>query len=46
MEGTYYKFGELRKTALQMAIDSADDFGIDQIVSRAESYYLFLMGDA
>lgn len=45
VNGAYFSHGELRHVALAMAIDSADDFSTDAIVSRAESYFQFLMAD-
>ena len=46
MAGVYSEFGDLRKMALQLAIESADDFRAEEVVARAESYYLFLLGDS
>jgi hypothetical protein len=42
MSGVYQEFGEIRQTALKMAIDSAEDFSTDAIVARAQSYFSFL----
>ena len=48
MNGAYFQFGDLRKTSLELAIESASLFGgdyalaTDAVVSRAESYFEFL----
>ena len=51
MNGVYQTFGDIRKVALELAIESAsmvsvDSLGTEAVVDRAESYYLFLMGDS
>jgi hypothetical protein len=51
VNGVYQAFGEVRKTALQLAIESAalhsvESLATDEVVARAESYFLFLMEDA
>lgn len=46
MTGMYFAHGDLRKTALEMAIDSAH--GVEDpemIVARAEFYFRFLTGE-
>ena len=51
MNGVYQPYGEMRKTALELAIESAalhsvEAMDTDSVVTRAESYFLFLMEDA
>lgn len=45
MNGVYQQFGEVRRIALQMAIDSAEDFATPAVVERAQSFFDFLMRD-
>ena len=49
--GVYQPYGDVRKTALELAIESAamhnlESMDTDAVVARAESYFLFLMEDA
>lgn len=51
MSGVYQAFGDVRKAALELAIESAalhsvDSLATDEVVARAESYFLFLMEDS
>lgn len=41
--GAYFSYGELRQTALELAIGSADDVATDAIVARANAYFQFLV---
>lgn len=43
--GAYFPYGDMRRVALEMAIDSADDFDTESVVSRAGSYFRFLIGE-
>lgn len=48
--GVYREFADVRKVALELAIDSAKEFNAaslspDAVLSRAESYFLFLIND-
>lgn len=43
VDGIYRSFGELRRVALELAIESADDLGTDAVVSRADSFFRFLI---
>lgn len=45
VNGIYQQFGEVRRTALQLAIDSAEDFATDAVVDRAEAFFQFLTRD-
>ena len=42
MTGVYMQWGELRRVALEMAIDSTRAFDATDIVDRAEAYFQFL----
>lgn len=51
MNGVYQSFGDIRKAALELAIESAalhsvESLTTDAVVARAESYFLFLMEDS
>ena len=48
MNGVYRPFGDIRKAALELAIESASMYGddTDAVVARAESYFLFLTKDS
>jgi hypothetical protein len=51
MSGVYRAFGEIRRTALELAIESASLHGVgsletESVIGRAESYFLFLMDDS
>jgi len=51
VNGVYQSYGDIRKTALELAIESAalhsaDSLATDAVVARAELYFLFLMEDA
>ena len=45
VNGIYQRFGEVRRTALQLAIDSAEDFATEAVVDRAEAFFQFLTRD-
>ena len=50
MNGVYQAFGDIRKIALELAIESAALFSAESlatyaVVSMAESYFLFLTDD-
>jgi hypothetical protein len=51
VNGVYQSFGEIRRTALELAIESAslhntESLATEAVIGRAESYFLFLMDDA
>jgi hypothetical protein len=51
VNGVYQAYGDIRKIALELAIESASLFSVDAlttdaVVARAESYFLFLMEDS
>jgi len=48
--GVYREFADVRRVALELAIDSAKSFNPaalspEAVLSRAESYFLFLLDD-
>lgn len=45
MSGVYQSFGELRRVSLELAIESAEDFSTEAVVSRADSFFQFLVKD-
>ena len=51
VNGVYQSYGDIRKAALELAIESAamfnpDSLTTDEVVARAESYFLFLTEDS
>jgi hypothetical protein len=51
MNGVYQSFGDIRKAALELAIESGsmhseESLSTEAVIARAESYFLFLMDDA
>lgn len=40
--GMYFSHGDLRKTALEMAIDSTVTTDTDAVIARADAYFRFL----
>lgn len=46
VNGIYQQYGDVRKTALQLAIDSAPDPSTaESVVERAELFFQFLVRD-
>lgn len=51
VNGVYQSYGDMRRVALELAIESAamfnpDSLATDDVVARAESYFLFLTEDS